>query len=670
MNVRRDTRPNPAELLKKIQEEEARALKGKLKIFFGATAGVGKTYAMLESAKRLKEQGVDLVAGCVVAHGRKDTEALMVDLESIPLKTINYQGRQLQEFDLDATLLRKPKVVLVDELAHSNVAGCRHEKRWQDIQELLEAGVTVHTTLNVQHLESANDIVAKITGVLVRETVPDSVFEKADEIVMVDLPAEELIQRMQEGKVYMPEQSQFALHNFFRKGNLIALRELALRYTAESVDVQMQKYRSDEDINQVWPASDRILVCIGPSPLSPKLVRAARRMAVGLRAEWIAVHVKTPGYNRLSQTGRSRISQSLRLAEQLGAEIRILTGTKVAEDLISYARKRNVSKVIIGKPARPRWWEFVFGSTVDDLIRRSGEIDVYVITGDESNIVDHVEQRWQKQTDYTSYLYAIFGVILATLINRFVFRSLNPVNLVMVYLLVMVLVAVQYGRGPSILSALLSVAAFDYFFVSPYYSLSIDDPQCFVTVAVMLIVGLTLSTLTVMVRQQALMARTRETQTDALYRMTRAQAAAASKESVVEISANHISEVFQCLVAVLLPDEKGRLTLVEGLESSFQLDENEMGVAQWVFINRQTAGIGTATLPGAKALYLPLTGSKGTIGSIGILPSNTEMLLEPEERQLLETYVNQMALSLERAILSEEITRAHNQSSDPKTDHC
>jgi two-component system sensor histidine kinase KdpD len=665
--ARDTTRPDPKELLRKIQAEEASSLKGKLKIFFGAAAGVGKTYAMLQSGNVLKRDGIDVVAACIITHGRKETEALMGNLESIPLKTINYHGSQLHELDIDAVLARKPKVALVDELAHTNAPGSRHEKRWQDVEELLDAGIDVHTTLNVQHLESANDIVAQITGVLVRETVPDSIFEKATEVVVVDLPADDLIQRLRDGKVYLPDQSRFALNNFFRKGNLIALRELALRCTAQRVDAQMEKYRSDESISDIWPTSDRILVCIGPGTLSARLVRAARRMATGFRAEWMAVNVETPQSSRMREAGRNNITRSLRLAEQLGAEIRILPGTNVAKDLIEYARQNNVSKIIIGKPARARWKEIIFGSIVDELIRLSGDIDVYVITGEPSNIIENPQQRWKNKPDYLSYVYALTGVVMATVVDRFLFGWLATVNLVMVYLLVMVVVAVRYGRGPSILSAITGVAAFDYFFVPPYYSFGVSDTQYLVTLAVMLVVGLTLSTLTVTVRQQALLAKDRERNTDTLYRMTREQAVSATKEHVLEISVKHISQVFECLVAVLLPDENGKLRPVEGLPTSFQLDASEFGVAQWVFMNKQMAGMGTATLPGAKALYLPLLGSKGPIGSIGVLPSTPQILLKQEQKHFLETFVNQMALAMERATLSEEVARSKREGpKDPQ----
>jgi two-component system, OmpR family, sensor histidine kinase KdpD len=648
-----ESRPNPDELLARIKQQEAKASKGKLKIFLGAAAGVGKTYKMLESARELRNQAVDVVAGCVVTHKRKETEALLVGIEQLPLKTIEYQHTQLEEFDLDAALKRDPQVLLVDELAHTNIPGCRHEKRWQDVEELLDAGIDVFTTLNIQHLESANDIVAQITDVTIRETVPDSIFEKANEIELVDLPPDELIQRLKEGKVYVPEKSQVALENFFRKGNLIALRELALRSTAERVDKQMQQYRADEFVRDVWPASERLLVCIGPSPLSVKVVRAARRMASGLNAEWMAVYVETPGYMRLPQAARNRLARTLKLAEQLGAEATVLTGTNVAEELVAYAQRRNVTKILIGKPLRPRWREILFGSVVDDVIRKSGEIDVNVITGEGQPAADNYKSTVREIIDSAAYGKALLVVVVATLATSVMFQRFALVNLLMIYQLAVVIVAVGYGRGPAILASILSVAVCDFFFIPPYRSFAVSDTEYLLTLAVMLVVALTLSTLTVTVRQQAEMARQRERRTSALYAMTREQAVALTTDAVLSTSVGHIGEIFNSQTAVCLSNKSGELVVIEGLQGSFEVDAHEFGVAQWVFTHGQTAGAGTSTLPGAKAIYLPLRGTSGAIGVIGILAADSQRLMHPEEMHLLETFVNQTALAVQRARLSE-----------------
>lgn len=648
-----ERRPTPEELLARVKLDEASSSRGKLKIFLGMAPGVGKTYTMLEAAQKLQDDGIDVVAGCVVTHGRKETEKLIEGLEIIPEKELEYRGVTLKEFDLDSALKRHPQVLLVDEFAHTNAPGSRHEKRWQDIDELLNAGIHVYTTLNVQHLESMNDVVAQITRIVVRETVPDSVLETAHEIELVDLPPDELIERMHQGKVYMPDQSKAALENFFRKGNLIALRELALRFTAERVDAQMEKYRQDASIKHVWPASERILVCIGPHPLSARLVRATKRMATGLHASaWTAVYVETPNSARLPEQERNRVIRTLQLAERLGAETAILTGNNVSEELVSYARKKNVSKIVIGKPVKARWTEMVFGSIVDELIRKSGDIDVYVITGEGSHSTATTERPKSEPPVIRHYVYAITLVALITWFSRGFIHKLAQENLVMLYLLIVVIASIRWGMGPSVLAAVLGVACFDFFCVTPYFSFAVSDTQYLITFAIMLLVGLVLSTLTSTVKKQAEMARKRERHTSTLYAMTRELAAALDQDAVLRSSFHHITEVFECAAAVFCPDESGQIAAIPALEPALQVDSKELGVAQWVYLNQTIAGMGTSTLPGAKALYIPLKGSQGTIGVIGIRPKIPEKFLDPEEMHLMETFVNQMALALERANLS------------------
>src|SRR5512135_587374 len=390
MMEERRQRPDPDELMRRVHAEEERRREGQLKIFFGAAPGVGKTYAMLEAARKRRSEGVDVVVGLVETHGRKETEALLPELEIMPRRSIEYRGAVLQEFDIDAALARKPTVILVDELAHSNPEGSRHKKRWQDIYELLGAGITVYTTMNVQHFESLNDVVAQITGVTVRETVPDFLLDRADEIELVDLPPDDLIQRLRDGKVYMRDQAAAAIENFFRKGNLIALRELALRRTADRVDEQMQVYRQDKGIKDIWPAGERILVCVGHNPRSIRLIHAARRLAAGLRAEWIAVHVEAPAKVRPSASDLKQLADHMRLAESLGAETVTLSGQRMSEEILTYARSRNVTRIIIGKPTHPRWKDKLFGSPLDEIVRGSGDLDVYVISGDVA--VPHVHR--------------------------------------------------------------------------------------------------------------------------------------------------------------------------------------------------------------------------------------------------------------------------------------
>jgi two-component system sensor histidine kinase KdpD len=647
-------RPDPEALLARAKEEEARKTRGRLKLFFGAAAGVGKTYAMLEAAGELKSDGVDVVVGFVETHGRAETEALLGGLEILPPRLAPYRGTTLKEFDLDAALARRPSVILVDELAHSNAEGSRHAKRWQDVLELVGAGINVYTTVNVQHLESLNDLVAKITGIVVRETVPDSVLERADEIELVDLPPDDLIERLQEGKVYVPEQAQEAMRNFFRKGNLIALRELALRRTAERVDAQMQAYMRDHAIAKTWPVAERMLVCISPSPQAAQLVRAGRRLATRLGAEWIVAYVETPAAAKLSQADRDRVVQTLRLAEQLGAETVTLTGSIMSEELLAYARARNVSKVVIGKPARTLWKRILMGSIVDALVRGSGDIDIHVVSAEKEATAPKPASRPADGTAWAPYAEAVGVVAVCTGIAWLMFPYLGLSNLIMVYLLGVVAVATRSGRGPTTLASVLSVATFDFFFVPPFFSFAVSDTQYLVTFAVMLLVALVISGLTVRTRAQADAARNRERRTAALYAMSRELASTRGVDDLLAIAISHIVEVFPADVAVLLPDATGRLAPRSVQAATLSTDAAEQAVAEWVYAHRELAGLGTATLPGAAALYVPLIGSRGAAGVLGVKPVEPHAFDSPEQLHLLETFANQTALAIERATLADE----------------
>jgi len=653
------TRPDPDALLARVKEEEARQRRGKLKVFFGAAAGVGKTYAMLEAAREQRDDGIVVVVGYVETHGRVETEALLERLEILPPRVVEYRGAMLREFDLDVALARHPPLILVDELAHTNAPGSRHAKRWQDVLELLDAGIDVSTTMNVQHVESLNDVVARITGIVVRETVPDSVLEQAAEVELIDLPPDELLQRFKDGKVYVPEQAQEAVQNFFRKGNLIALRELALRRTAERVDAQMRAYMRDHSIGQVWPTAERLLVCVGPSPSSPRLVRAAKRMADQLNAEWIAAYVQTPAHLHLSPEVQARAVNTLRLAEQLGATTVTLTGSRMSEEILAYARSRNVSRVIIGKPTRGLWKRIVLGSIVDALVEGSGDIDVYVISAEREDASTPAPVRARGGTlDWWAYGQAVGIVGVATAVAWAMVPFLELSNLVMAYLLAIVVVARRHGRGPSLLAALLSVALFDFCFVPPYFTFAVSDVRYLFTFAVMLTVALAISGLTVRIRAQADAARDREQRTAALYAMSRELAGTRGVDGLVAVVTRHIGEVFRSRVVVLLPDASGHLGPAPGVPPAFPIDANEQAVGQWVYEHRQPAGLGTSTLPGAAALYLPLVGSRGPVGTLGILPASRQAIDTPEQRHQLETFANQTALALERAQLADEAEAA------------
>jgi two-component system, OmpR family, sensor histidine kinase KdpD len=641
-----ENRPDPDALLALAKAEEERARRGKLKVFFGATAGVGKTYAMLEAAQELKRRGVDVLVGWVETHGRRETEALLAGLEILPPREIEHRGIKLREFDLDGALARRPAVILMDELAHTNAPGSRHARRWQDVEELLASGYDVYTTVNVQHLESLNDLVGKITGVVVRETVPDSVLERADQVELVDLPPEDLLKRLHEGKVYIPEQAQRALESFFRTGNLIALREMALRKTAERVEAQMQRYRELHGVAETWPVAERILVAVSSGPGSARLVRAARRLADRLRAEWLVVYVETPAEARLPTQERDRVWQTLRLAETLGAETTVLSGDRAAEAILRYAQRRNVSKIVVGKPNHPRWKDVVFGSVRDELERGSGGIDVYVISGEESEgFTAPIPIR--RTSPGRSYLLSLGMVGLTTAVCALLFGRFEPTNLVMVYLLGVVAAAAWLGRGPAILSAVLSVAAFDFFFIQPYLTFAVSDTQYLITFAVMLTTGLVISTLTARLRLQAEAASEREARTAALYAMSRDLAAAADESGILQAAARHIKEVFLSQVLLLLPDAEGRLVERAGETVTYLLDNRESAVAQWVFDHGRMAGKTTETLPAARGLYLPLRTSRGTVGVLGVHPADPRLLITPDRLHLLEAFANQIALAVE-----------------------
>jgi two-component system sensor histidine kinase KdpD len=650
-------RPDPDALLARVKEEEARARRGRFVVFFGAAAGVGKTYAMLEAAREQRADGVDVVVGLAETHGRQETEALLAGLEVLPPRLVEYRGATLREFDLDAALARRPTLILVDELAHTNAEGSRHAKRWQDVQELLDAGIDVYTTMNVQHVESLNDVVARVTGVIVRETVPDSVLEQADEVELIDLPPDDLLVRFREGKVYLPGQAQEALQNFFRKGNLIALRELALRRTAERVDAQMRTYMRDHAIGAVWPVAERVLVCVGPGPHSARLVRATKRMAERLGAPWIAAYVEMPAHARLPVAERDRIVHALRLAEQLGAETATLLGQRMSDEILAFARARNVTRIVVGKPTRALWRRLVLGSIVDALVQGSGDIDIAVISGErEEERAIPVRPRVEVAA-WTGYLQAVAVVAVATAVAALSSRFLELADLVMIYLLGIVIVSTRRTRGPSVLASVLSVAALDFFFVPPYLTFTVSDTQHFVTFAVMLIAALLISGVTVRTQAQAETAREREQRTAALYALSRELASTRGVDQLLETAVQHIADVFRSRIAVLVAGGDGRLAR-RGGGAQFEVDTDEAAVARWVYEHRQPAGLGTATLPGAGALWIPLIAPRGPVGVLGVRPADAHAFDAPEQLHQLETFANQTALAVERARLAEEAQEA------------
>jgi two-component system sensor histidine kinase KdpD len=650
-----DNRPDPDALLARIEAEAERAKKGKLRVFFGACPGVGKTYGMLSAARALHEQGTEVVVGVVETHGRSETARLLEGLELLPPKLVAYQGRELREFDLDAALARKPALILVDELAHSNVPGSRHPKRWQDVEELLAAGIDVWTTVNVQHLESLNDIVGGITGIQIRETLPDRVFEQADEVALVDLTPDELLQRMKEGKVYLPQQAERAVRNFFRKGNLIALRELALRRTADRVDAQMREYRSDQAIETVWQAKERLLVCVGPGAGGDRLVRAAARLAGDLHADWITVYVETPQLQRLSEANRDKILKTLALARELGAETATLAGQKDTQTLLAYAISRNVSKLVVGKSLRTGLSRMLRAPLSDRLSALARDVDVYVVAHEEEAapagevVAMPLDLELEPAPGMKLQGYAWAGGIcaLTTALAKLVMPFFDLANLIMFYLLGVVWVAARYGRGPAILGSVLSVLAFDVFFVPPYLSLTVADTRYLLTFFIMLAVALTISTLAANLRYQARIAMYRERRTRALNELGKELAGALMAEQIVETARHHLESLFQARACFLLPDAQEKLHSPTPLPDHKELPLDP-AIAQWVYDHQQPAGMGTQSLAGAPMYYLPLKAPMRTRGVLALAPSQKRLLFLPEQARMLETLAGQIALALER----------------------
>lgn len=636
------TRPDPDALLALVQRDEARAAHGRLKVFFGAAPGVGKTFAMLEAARALKSAGDDVVVGVVETHGRTETARLLAGLEALPGKQVEYRGSVLEEFDLDAALARRPGLLLVDELAHTNAPGSRHAKRWQDVLELLDAGIDVYTTLNVQHVETLNDVVAQITGITVRETVPDTVMERADEIELVDLSPDMLLERLREGKVYVPEQAVRALDRFFRKGNLIALRELALRHTAHRVDVEMRGYMQREGIRETWPAAERLAVCLGSEASSARVIRAARRMAERLAAEWTVLHVESPAEFRLGGVDRDAVTRNLQLAEALGARTVILSGASVADEVLAWARANNVTRLVVGKPRPGRRlpWR---GTLLDALVAGSGAVDIHVISGD-TEPAGRGEAAGRPAVALSEYALAAAVVGVITAVGLALRQWLTTIDMAMLYLLGMVVVGLRVRRRPAVAAAFLSIAAFDFCFVPPFYTFAVGDVRYILTFVMMLLVAISMAGLTGRIRDQAEAAREREQRTAAAFALSRDIARAMEVDEIIAVARRHITDAFPGDVSFILPDAAGHMT-------------GDDGVARWVFENGQLAGQGTATLPEAGALYLPLIASGPVLGVVRVSLREQQDAANPVRRQLLETFVRQAAVALERAGLAERNAR-------------
>jgi two-component system, OmpR family, sensor histidine kinase KdpD len=660
--MEKEKRIDPDELLASLEKEGL----GKLTIFLGAAAGVGKTYAMLEAAREKVAEGIDVVVGLVETHGRVETEAMLKGLPVIPTKSQDYKGKTFLEMDLDGILVRRPRIVLVDELAHTNVTGSRHEKRFQDVQELLAAGIDVYTTLNIQHLETLNDIITQITGVTVRETVPDKIIETASQIKLIDIPPEELIQRLKDGKVYISGQATEALKKFFRPGNINALRELALRYTAQRVDRQLEAYMRIHGIAGPWPTGEKVLVCISASPFSAKLIRIAKRMATSQNAEWLAIHVQ-PSLHRLSgnEAERDSMAKNLRLAETLGAEIIGLTGDNVAEEILELAKKRNVSQIIIGKPEHNRFWEIVHGSVVDKVIRHSQGISIHVIPGSQQETgqshkltAEKVKEKairlQQGRLLSAPYIWSIIMMIVLTLLITPISSYLGIVNISMLYLLPVLFSAARWGRLPAVITAAMGVITFDFFFVPPIFTFTVADIRYLLSFVIFLLVGLITGTLSARLKKQIYYSRQRESRVSSLYALSKDIAAVDKLDAVLESIVSNVASSLEGRVVLLLPNENAKLVLRKDSGANDFLNESELAVASWVFEKGQKAGRGTETLGAAAALYLPLSAEQGAQGVLGICFNEAEAQFDPERMRLLEAFVGLAAMAINRIKLAEQ----------------
>lgn len=642
------------------QERTGRETRGRMKIFFGYAAGVGKTYSMLEAARQQASAGVDVVVGYVEPHGRPETEALLKGLEILPQRSVNHRGIRLRDFSLNRALERRPQLIVVDELAHTNPSGSRHPKRYGDIAELLDAGIDVYTTVNVQHIESLNDVVTQITGVSVRETVPDAVFDQADDVKLVDLPPEELLQRLHEGKVYVPKQAERAMSNFFRRANLIALREIALRRTADRVSEQGRTERLASREMTRWGTNEHILVCVVPRETSGRVIRAARRLAAALHAQWTAVYVETPRAETLSSAAKDRLRRNLALAERLGARVIMLSGEDPVAEIVAWANSHDVTKILVGQGERPSWWHRFSSTLTERLLRRCGEIDVSVIRARKPDRAERDRStRWRARSiGARGWLEIALALSLSVLAGRmFAHNGMHEANIIMAFLPAVVFAAVRYGRFAGGLVSVASVLLFDFLFTKPYYTFVVYDLSYAVTFLVMLAVAFTLSTLTDRLRRQVRRARERELQTEALYRLTEALSGRHTPRQLGEEAERQLGELFEAEVAVFLPSASGQLHPIVG-GAGFAAISGEVAVAQWVFQNRQPAGPGAENLPLAQARYFPLMTAERCVGVLGLRLLSGTTLDEPDELALLEACIGQVASAIARETLAEEARRA------------
>lgn len=645
-----DNRPNPEEFLKRIHEEEENESsnkKGHLKIFLGFCAGVGKTYHMLEETRLAVENGINTVIGVVETHGRKETQALLEGLTVLPRKKIEYNGLFLEEMDIDKILKLKPELVIVDELAHTNVPGSRHEKRYQDVEEIINAGINVFSTLNIQHIESQVDVVQQITHVKIHETVPDSILELADEVELVDLTSEKLLERLHEGKVYIPEKAKQATQKFFRKGNLLALRELALRYTAKRVDEDVVSYKQRYDIKTPWSVCARLLVGFSASPTSERLIRITHRMASDMGAEWYAVYVESAQQQiEISEKARNQLDKNIRLAEELGAKVVSLSGNIIADEILNFAKENNVTLIVAGLSHRSRIEEAFKGSVLNELTKKSGQIDVLIV-GTDSKPKPLDKYFKIKKEDYKPYLISFLFVAAITALGWSVRSWGEPLNTAMFLLLPVIASSILWETRVGLFTALIAIAAFDFFLVPPYYTFAIGDIKYFPSFIVFVIIALILSFLSKGIRWQNETTRHRERFLAALYSFSRETMKAKNLDEILDKASMHISQAFQSDVVLLLPDENNQLQVIKK-QGNIKFDEKEKAVALWVYKNGMTAGKNTQTLSSANWHYLPLKIEYTTFGVLGFTLTKQEGFLSSEQQRLIESFANIIAMYVQR----------------------
>ncbi|MGZ9042684.1 MAG: DUF4118 domain-containing protein, partial [Allosphingosinicella sp.] len=654
-----DRRPSPDELLKAAEREH----RGRLKIFLGSAPGVGKTYEMLVTAQARKREGIDVVVGVVETHGRRETAELLEGLEQVPRQRIDHRGVMLEEMDLDAILARHPGLVLVDELAHTNAPGSRHPKRYLDIEEILAAGIDVCSTLNIQHVESLNDVVARITRIRVRETVPDGVLDAADDIEVIDLSPDDLIQRLKEGKVYVPKTAERALQHYFAPGNLTALRELALRRTAQRVDEQLLSHMRLHAIRGPWAAGERIVVCIRESPRAPALVRQAKRMADRLHARWTALYVETAQAQRLTEAERDRIAECQRLAERLGGEAITVPGQDVAEEILRFAQENNVTQIIVGTSTRSRWFDRLRGSVAQDLVRKAGGINVHISGGERNNTeakAPSAAVRTKKQArrpDLAPYAAASAAVAAAVGLGLGLEVVIGIEHVDLIFLMAVILVAGRYGLWPSVIASVASVLAYNFFFLPPLHTFTISDPAHVVALVFFLTAALVASNFAGRVRDQTIATRLRARTSEALYAFSRKVAGVATLDDLLWAGAFQIASMLKLNVVMLL-EEKGQLEVRVGYPPEDQLDAADLAAAHWSWTHNSPAGRGAETLPGGKRLFLPIRTSLGSVGVVGLDRELPGPLFKPDERRLLDALLDQTAVAIERVRLAQEIDEA------------